>query len=493
MKKTAWQMGDGRWEMKNRSRIFCHPPFAISHLPFTMLLIVLPFAISLLPSAMPCALADDLLIPSLTLEDYTAKAINEGIQGRITAMSLESAGYTREIAFRQTDSPNLTAAYSQSRGETKVNGTNTLTDTKSSSLTLNQPTALGTAIQAVGNYGDANKPGASASVTQPLYLFTWNASARARRRADLSFGNAKDQFDADVLSIRAQARSFYYNVILGEESIKVEERKVKSSQKLLDITQALVQAGKKAPVETMRAKIRTQDDERQLQNVTVSRDKAISVAKNFIFFPLDQPLHFTSQLDFRPFPLPLDRLVDYALQHSPQLKTLHRDQELALLAMQESKEPTRPALSVNSTYGYNELGSAVTHSWTLGGGASWLFFDSFVTADSVRIAKINQFVANLNLANAERTLRVNVQNAYLDVKNAEKQIKDFQSSREQARRNVDIIRLRFQNGLERLIDVFDAENDMRNLDNEYLGLLVSYNEAKDNLSQLIGGDVETLR
>ena len=88
---------------------------------------------------------------------------------------------------------------------------------------------------------------------------------------------------------------------------------------------------------------------------------------------------------------------------------------------------------------------------------------------------------------------MDVQNAYLDIKKAEKQILDFQSSREQARHNVDVVRLRFQNGLERLIDVFDAENDMRNLDNEYLNLLVRYNESKDTLSQLIGGDVESIR
>src|SRR5258706_470157 len=331
--------------------------------------------------------ADDLLIPSLSIADYAAKAIDQGIQGRLTALGLESAGYTREIALRQTDSPNLTAAYSQNRGETNTSGTKVISDTKGYSLTLNQPTALGTKIQTVGTYGDSNKPGLNASITQPLYLFTWNAAMRTRQRANLNFSNARDLFDAEVLAIRAQARAFYYNVMLGEESIRVEERKTLSSRKLLDITQALVQAGKKAPVETMRARLRTQDDERQLQNATVNRDKSIAIAKNFIYFPLDQPLHFTSQLEFKPFPLTLNRLIDYALEHRPELKTLRRDQELALLAMQESKEPARPALSVNSTYGYSELGTAVTHSWTLGGGATWLFFDSFVTSNNVRIAK----------------------------------------------------------------------------------------------------------
>jgi outer membrane protein len=439
------------------------------------------------------AWSDDMLIPSLTIEDYTAKAVKEGTAGRITALTLESAGYTREIAFRQTDSPNATIAHNHTRGETRSSGIDTISETKSTTLTLNQPTVLGTNIQTVGTYGDANKPGLTASITQPLYLFTWNAAVRARREAELNFANARDVYDSTVLSIRAQARSLYYNVMLGEESIQVEERKVSSSRKLGDITQALVQAGKAAPVEVMRTKIQTQTDERQLENAEVGRDKAILVAKDFIAVPLDDPIHFVSRLDFTPFRPTLERLMEYAFEHQPQLKTLRRDQELALLAWQQAQEPTRPTLSINSSYGYNALDPEVTHSWTLGGGVSWLFFDSFVTSDNVRIARINRFVADLNLAEAERILRVNVKSAFLDVKNAEKQIIDFQSSREQARHNVDVLRLRFQNGLERLIDVFDGETNMRNLDNEYLGLLVSYNQAKDTLSQLIGGDVETVK
>ena len=108
-------------------------------------------------------------------------------------------------------------------------------------------------------------------------------------------------------------------------------------------------------------------------------------------------------------------------------------------------------------------------------------------------ADYDKYVADLNVMNLERTTRVDVQNAYMDVRRTEKQIQDFRLSRDQAKRNVEVLRLRFQNGLERIIDVFDAENEMRNLDNEYLNLLVQFNTSKDELSKLIGADVETIR
>jgi len=440
---------------------------------------------------MRSAFGDDLLIPSLTLDDYVKVAVQKGVQGQKDAIDLEIAGYTREIAFRQTDSPNFSVGHTHTRKGVNTNGFDSISDSKQSNLTMNEVLPTGTQIQAVTTYDDTNKPDLSASITQPIYIFVWNSVLRTRRRADLSFANAKDNFDSLILTLRANARSAYYDVMLGEESIKVEERKVASSRKLLDITQALVQAGKTAPVERMRAKIREQEDERQLENAQTTYDKAIMSAKNFAFLPLDEPIHFVTTLQFKHFDVSLHRLQEYALLHNPNLKTLHRAQDLAHLDTQTAMETTRPQFNVKTDYNADPY--TVSHGWSLQGNASWLFFDSFVTRDAVRTARLQETVANLNLLDAERTVRLNVRNGYLDIKNAEKQIDTFQASREQAIHNVEVIRLRFQNGLDRLIDVFNAEDDMRNLDNEYLNLLVSYNRSKDNLSQQVGVDVETLK
>jgi outer membrane protein TolC len=450
--------------------------------------------------------ADDLLIRSVTLDEFTEKAIQQGIEGKENELGLQTAGYTREIAFRKTDSPTFNFNHSNSRGETIVNGSPELTNAQQSTLTMNELTPLGTNINANGQWATAGgtlgagsatvaQPGLSLSVTQPLYLFVKNSVLRARKIADLNFANAKDLYDMTVLSLRTQAHSLYYSIMLGEESIKVDERKVASSQKLLEVTQALIKAGKSAAVDSMRAKLTLQDDERQLQNDQVIRDQAILNAKNFIFWPLDQPLEFTSQLQFSPFDKKVDRLIAYAKIHNPQLHQLQRDEDLARLAYEASVEPTRPTFSLAGTYNDQQTKdpSILSHGWSWTGEMNWLFFDSFVTRDQARQARIAQWVADLNTHNAERTIEVNIRNAYLEVKRTEKQLLDFQTSRDQTQKNVEIVRIRFKNGLDRLIDVFDAETQMRTLDNEYLNLLVSYNQAKDNLSQLVGADVESVR
>lgn len=429
----------------------------------------------------------------MTLDDYVKKAIEDGVKGRETQLALERAGYARSVTLRQTDSPTIDLTHAHSRGESQVNGvSNTLTDTKTSAVTINETTPLGTAVKMQTLYGDPNKPGFNTTVQQPLYAFVRNSVLRQRRQAELTFQDAQSTFASATLEIRSQARNLYYGVMQAEEAIKVEQRKAGSSQKLLDVTEALVDAGRTAAIEATRARLRVQEADRQLQNAVTQKLQAEISAKNFVFLPLDAQIRFVTQLEFAPLRASLGRLKEYALLHNPQLQSLRRAQEFARLSYEASLEPTRPSLSLNGQYAYNELPRVETHHWQIGWSMDWRVFDSFVTRNQTNIAQIGVTVANLNLADGERSLRVNVYSAYLDVKRTERQIQEFKASREQAAKNVDVLRLRFQNGLDRLIDVFQAEDDMRNLDNEYLGLLVQFNRGKDQLSALVGADVDSL-
>jgi outer membrane protein TolC len=433
------------------------------------------------------------LVVSMTLEQFEARAIEKGVAAQRTASNLEKAGYDRQIAFRATDAPTATASYDDTQVKHTTNGVSQTTKDHDATVTVSEPTPWGTDLGAKVMQGTTHKPYYELSATQPIYLFVWNPRLRARRQAELNFADAKDLFQSEVLRLRAEARSTYYTVIQDQELVKVEERRVTSSRKLLDVTKALVDAGRSAPVETMRAKLRTQSAERQLENARLTLAKAIMAAKELIVYPLDQPLEFGSALQFKPLRPPLTRLTDYSLLHRPGLRTVRRSLESAILDAQAARETTRPTLAAGTVYAHNNLPGLETSDWTVRWGANWTFFDSFVTSKRVRKAEIDRYVATLNVSEAERGTRVDVQNAYLDVKLAEKQIQEFRLLREQAVRNVEVLRLRFQNGLERIIDVFDAETELRNQDNEYLGLLVQFNRSKDELSKLMGADVETIR
>ena len=445
---------------------------------------------------------------AMTIEKYVDLAIEKGIQGRSDAMLLEQAGYTHDAALLSTEAPSFTLNQTYGRGESStksiLGNRDGVSNSKATTLSASELTPLGTDIKAAASWQDSGgtfgpsdpiaKPGLSATVTQPLYIFVRNSVLRSRKESDLAFANAKNSYEQAVMSIRSQARSNYYTVMQDSQTIQVDQRLVESSRKLLAITEALVHAGKSAPIDTARTKITLQQNERQLQNDTVLRNQAMLNAKNFVYLPLDANIVFTTELQYSPFVLSLNRLEQYALLHNPNLQTKRRTKELRRLDFQASVEPTRPTFNLTGGLSSAEQPNvSVNHSWNLGFEANWLFFDSFVTDKKARSARINYWLSDLDLQDAERSLMVTVKNTYADIKRTQQQIQNFQASRDQAQKNVEILRLRFQNGMEKLLDVFDAETQVRSLDSEYLGLLVQFNTSKDRMSEALGVDVDTLQ
>lgn len=440
----------------------------------------------------------------LSLEEYCDLAETEGLRGLQTGLAFRSAGLSRSIVLRQTSMPSLTASYSAGLARTESAFASETRD-HSAGLTLAEPLPTGTVFRANADYSRARtESGGFASISglqprwrlsaeQPLYLFAHNPVARSRFRAEFQFASDQEAYSNERLSIRFQAKGLYYDVLLKKAAIGVEERKVESSRKLLDVAAALVDAGKLAPVEKTRANLRVLKDQRQLEAARLGLRKAELAAKHFVRLPLDQPVEFADELAYRPFEVPLTRLVDYAYEHRPEVRRQRRELQLAELDHQESREAQRPSLSLSAAYGQaRDFTPSTTKDWSVGGQASWLLFDSSVTRDRIVQSELRLRSSRLSLEEVERSTRLDVESAWHDVSSAERQLLDFQTSREEARANIELIRARFEAGADRLLDVFDAENEARNLENEYLSLLVNYNLAKDRLAQLVGVALEKL-
>jgi len=450
---------------------------------------------------------------NLTINEFVNLALKTGLGAIRNNLEYENARLTRKIAFKQTTAPTLTAALSgdltQNRYSNPASSSVlTKTDFGEASLTLNQPLPTGTIFSLTGKYNgtfarsplqyehDFLRPGWSAALTQPIFVFVKNPVLRSRKKTSLNYDNAADSYRATILDLQAQARALYYDVLLKRESLGVEKRKLAASKALLKVTEELVKAGKLAPVERTRANVRAEQDHRQVLAAVNNLRKSKQNANNFLHAALDQPISYTSQLSYEPFTPTLDALVAYALNHRPELKRLRRAQALAELDLQEAKEPTRPSLDLSAGYDSSDTSNrlsgigtnkTLTRQWQAGALLSWRFFDSSITSDQARQAFNAKRLADLAYEEGMRATILEVKNAYMDVKALESQL-DFQSIRESARENIEILRIQVQHGSGRIIDVFDAENEAKNIDLQYLNLLVNYYLTQDRLAQLLGSN-----
>jgi outer membrane protein TolC len=264
-----------------------------------------------------------------------------------------------------------------------------------------------------------------------------------------------------------------------------------------DVTRALVNAGKLAEVEVIRADIRAKQDERSIQNAESDLNQALNNAEDFLWLPPGQSIVLTSPLIYVPFTIPLNALIKAAIRYNPELQIAKQEVTLAEIDVRVARESNRPQINTSGAYVETRNrtdGSAAVdpYGWNLAVEIDWPLFDATQTRLATKQRQLSLSTARRHYEDVERRLRVNVENAYLEIERTEQQIADFQPQKDSADRNVRAIRLQYRNGLTRLTDVFDAENQMRDLDLEYLQLLVSFNKARDGLNIIVGTDLSSI-
>ncbi|MBI3299405.1 MAG: TolC family protein [Elusimicrobia bacterium] len=444
----------------------------------------------------------------LSLEEYERLALEQSLRMRTARDTLRSQEYGRELAVRPLYLPSLSAEAEAGRAVSEDGVAPPIkTDTGEGRLSLTQPFLTGTDLSVTGSVAvsesrvpgpelassDRSLPAWSASLTQPLYLFVGNPRLRARRRADLAYQGASDAKRSEELAVLVEARSLYYAMTVAAESLYVEQAKLESARSVHRISQELVKAGRLAPVETARADIRLKRDMRRVQNANSLRHQAANQLKDFVLLASTATVRLATPLEYRPFEEPLELLLALAARQNPDLRAARRSAETAQLDLSDAREGNRPRLSLNGTYAFERnrpTPGSLTEpkSWSALVGLNWPLFDGTQTRLRARQARIAIDNLRRDVESRERELLVAVRNAYLDLKRAEEQVRDFEPQGRSARQNLEVVRLQYKNGLARLIDVFDAENELRDLELESLNLLSDFNRARDRLGALVGLD-----
>ncbi|MCG3205642.1 MAG: hypothetical protein KCHDKBKB_02364 [Elusimicrobia bacterium] len=432
------------------------------------------------------------------------------MRSRSAEESLASNRYGWMATQRGLTWPTLTASVNQTNSFSDSDtGTEVDSVSKVGRLSLAQPLLTGTSLSVDGTWSRSSvetdtlgslsrsltkyQPIWSLGFSQPLFVFKRNSSLRSRKLANLGWESNQDSYWKERLNIEFESRTLYYDLLLQQETAAVERRKFESAKLVNESTRLLVKAGKLAEVELVRADIRAKQDLRKIQNSEGNLEKAMNRAKDLISLPANQTIQLKSKLTYEPFMIPLEVLLKGALENNPDLQNARRSLETTKINLGQTKEGNRPTLTTSGSYSLtrdrsDSLVPLDPVGWNVRMGVDWPLFDATQTKLSVRQGEISLKNSQRSLENQQRDLQVSVRNAYLDIKRTEEQIIDFAVQKSNAEKNVAAIRLQYRSGLTRLIDVFDAENQMRDLDLEYLNLLVAFNIARDRLKLLVGID-----
>jgi outer membrane protein len=319
--------------------------------------------------------------------------------------------------------------------------------------------ATGKVTGTESNSGFYSSFNVGASASQLLWDFG-QAEQRlesAHRLVDVAKLSVKSQQQQVVLNVR---RAFF--VARAQRAlIQVAQETLANQQKHLGQTQAFVEVGTHAPVDLAQAKA----DVATAQLNLITAQNEYDVARSQLVQAMGggrAALDFDVADDGLPAVAnegdPVDKLVELAVASRPELAVLERQlaaQESQLRAVEGAYFPTVSAFAAISEGG--QLWSGLAPAADVGVQLQWAFFQGGLTDGQASEARANLAVTESN-ADAERLqVRVDVEQALLNIRAAKASIEASRDAQTNAQARLQLAEGRYQAGTGSTIELGDAQ------------------------------------
>ena len=299
-------------------------------------------------------------------------------------------------------------------------------------------------------------------------------------------------------------RLAYYDVLLAEQQIVVNEASVKLLQKELDDQQRRFDAGTVPHFNVLRAEVAVANAKPALIHARSQYRVAKNILVNLLGYNLprevleDIPMTLTDNFDIEPWTMNLPDAIQQALERRSELKALRQEINLAQVNVVNAKSGYKPTIAAFAGYSWENNGFSTDLSedlsgWSVGGQLTWSLFDGALTVGKVKQAKSLFEKSKTELQDRSRQVELNVRTSYSDFIEA-KEVLDSQSKvQEQAEESLREANARFDAGTGTQLDVLAAENALTEARTTLVTAQHDYASARARLERAIGAELKTVK
>lgn len=294
------------------------------------------------------------------------------------------------------------------------------------------------------------------------------------------------------LGVIDEIRQGYYAALLAGRGEKVREQELERTQLFLRQARGFYQVGLKPRIDVTQAElevIKAQKALLQAQNGLLLSRVTLNKALGLDEAP---PYELKDDLEAERIEWRLEELKKEALEGQP---TLNRFRSLVQFWEAQVKVAERdfwPRLGGTARFGRNSTEIPLvdyTESWNVGLQLTVPIFSGFESR-----AKLGEYRAALSQAKAnartqELQILNDVQNQYLNLVLAGKQIEVAREAVRTARENLDLAQGRYQAGVGTMLEVNDARVSWVQAENDYTQALYDYRSGRFKLERILGRDL----
>ena len=449
------------------------------------------------------------------------------------AFSAEFAAIQKGMVLSLDDCIEIALKNSPNIKRSKYNYRLSKTDVNTAKSDFFPTITLGTGL----NYNDSkssyrntnnNYYNAEASINQLI----WNFGRTNARIKMQKFNMISSQFNFDntVLSTIYTVKNNYYAVLAAKAAMDVNRANVQINERNYQRTKAYFDEGIRSKIDLVNAEVYLSDSkislvqsENQYKNAMVQLNNSMYIAyapeyeiKNTETFnfkrneipvnlekisekgnlnklPEDvsnatltssvEKLNVMENFKFDPFPYTFEQSVEIAIKNRPDLKAY----ENTLKAMKQSllyiKRQYYPTLSGSAGYSLRDAQYS-TNSFSMGLSLS-TSFNIMGVKNEIEAGKIQVDLAQNDIDLLKQNIYFEVQAAYIDMIQLEKQIPLLAVNVKQTLENLELADGRYSVGIGDYIELQDAKVNYNNAQQAYVQAVYNYNVARSALEESI--------
>jgi len=326
----------------------------------------------------------------------------------------------------------------------------------------------------------------STNVSVGMTLFDFGKTATQVKIQDLTVNASQADYDDVMAQVVLNVKNAYYNLLQTQRNVDVAIDTMRQFQQHLDQANAFFRIGTKpkfdvtkAEVDLGNARLNVLKAGNALRSARITLKDAMGISENADFSIVDN-------LAFQKSNLQLKDVLNTAYSNRPNLRSVIAKREATEKSIDLAKKGYYPTLSGNAGYGYSGTDFPIGSGWNAGATLSFPLFTGLSTKYQVDEARANLEILKANEDSIRQAIRLDVQQAYLNVQDAAEQISVAEMTVNQAKENYELASGRYRTGVGSPIEVADATITLNNTRANLNTALYNYKTAQAALEKAIG-------
>jgi outer membrane protein len=344
--------------------------------------------------------------------------------------------------------------------------------------------SIGTTGSLSGGTGSFDQYSTGFSLSQDIYDFGKTPSQV--RIQNFNVDSSRSDLENVTEQVIFNVRQTYYGILQAKRSRDVSADTVKQFQQHLDQAKGFYAVGTKPKFDVTKAEADLSNAKLNLIKAENALRLAVVALNNAIGVPDAPEYIIEDNLSFKKYTITFEDALSKAYQSRPDLQSIVAKRQAAEKSIDLAKTGYYPVLTGNAAYNWAGESFPLDHGWEVGAAISFPVFNGSLTKYQVEEAKANLNVLRANEESLRQSIFSDVQQAYLNLKQAEESIPTAELGVKQAEENFEIANGRYAAGVGNPIEVTDAEVLLSNAKLSYIQALYNYKVSQASLEKAMG-------